>query len=42
MIEKVYPTLLTAQVEEAEGSILPEEMQKAKEYIQEFIQWGRN
>jgi menaquinone-dependent protoporphyrinogen IX oxidase len=42
MIEKVYPTLLTAKVEDAEGPILPEEMQKAKEYIQEFIQWGRN
>lgn len=42
MIEKVYPNLLTAKVDEAEGPILPEEMQKAKEYIQEFIQWGRN
>jgi menaquinone-dependent protoporphyrinogen IX oxidase len=39
MIEKTYPNLLTARVKEQEGPILDDEMEKAKKYIQEFIQW---
>lgn len=39
MIERTYPNLLTAQVKEQEGPILEEEMEKAKKYAQEFIQW---
>jgi menaquinone-dependent protoporphyrinogen IX oxidase len=42
MIENVYSSLLTARVKEVEGPIIPEEMQKAKEYIHDFIQWRRN
>ena len=39
MIEKTYSELLTARVESQEGPIDPEEMEKAKVYIKEFIEW---
>ncbi|MHA1149149.1 MAG: hypothetical protein ACTSR8_12995 [Promethearchaeota archaeon] len=39
MIEQTYSKLLTAQVETQKGPIFPEEMNKAKGYIQEFINW---
>lgn len=40
MIEKTYPTLLTARVETQKGPIFPEDMEKARTYIQEFITWA--
>jgi menaquinone-dependent protoporphyrinogen IX oxidase len=39
MIEKTYAELLTARVEKQDGPIFPEEMEKAKGYIKEFINW---
>ena len=39
MIEKTYHELLTARVKSQEGPIIPEEMEKAKTYIQDFISW---
>ncbi|MBY8986148.1 MAG: hypothetical protein KGD65_13815 [Candidatus Lokiarchaeota archaeon] len=39
MIEKTYSELLTARVEAIKGPIFPEEMEKAKAYIKEFIKW---
>jgi len=39
MIEKTFPTILTTQVETTKGPILKEEMEKAKEYIYNFIDW---
>jgi len=39
MIDKTYNPLLTAQVETMQGPIKPEEMEKAKKYIQDFIAW---
>lgn len=39
MVEKTYYELLTARVKEIKGPILPEEMEKAKGYIKEFINW---
>jgi menaquinone-dependent protoporphyrinogen IX oxidase len=39
MIEKTYSTLLTARVEGMQGPIFPEEMEKARMYINEFIGW---
>jgi len=38
-IESKYPELLTAQVETQKGPIFPEEMEKAKTYVKDFIQW---
>ncbi|MHA2283631.1 MAG: hypothetical protein ACXAC5_22545 [Promethearchaeota archaeon] len=39
MIENTYSDLLTARVKDEKGPILPEEMEKAREYIKEFIDW---
>jgi menaquinone-dependent protoporphyrinogen IX oxidase len=39
MIENTYSELLTARVEGQKGPIIPEEMEKAKVYIKEFIDW---
>ncbi len=39
MIENTYSELLTAQVKDIKGPIIPEEMEKAKGYIKEFINW---
>ncbi len=39
MVEKIYPELLTARVKDQKGPIFPEEMEKAKVYIKEFIEW---
>ena len=39
MIEKIYSELLTARVEGVKGPIFPEEMEKAKVYIKDFIDW---
>jgi menaquinone-dependent protoporphyrinogen IX oxidase len=39
MIENIYSELLTAQVKEIKGPIFPEEMEKARGYIKEFINW---
>ncbi|MHA2035119.1 MAG: hypothetical protein ACW972_03650 [Promethearchaeota archaeon] len=39
MIEKTYSTLLTARVEGIQGPIFPEEMDKSRIYIKEFIGW---
>lgn len=39
MIEKTYSNLLTARVEGIQGPIFPEEMEKARMYIKEFIGW---
>ncbi len=38
-IEKTYSNLLTARVKGMEGPIIPEEMEKARVYIREFIEW---
>ena len=38
-IENVYSELLTARVEDTEGPIIPEEMEKAKRYIHDFVKW---
>ena len=38
-IEKTYSELLTARVEKQQGPIFPEEMEKARVYIKEFIEW---
>jgi len=38
-IEKTYSELLTARVEGQKGPIFPEEMEKAKKYVQDFINW---
>ncbi len=42
MIENTYRQLLTARVKEQEGPILSKEMDKAKNYIHEFINWIKN
>jgi menaquinone-dependent protoporphyrinogen IX oxidase len=39
MIENTYSELLTTQVKEIKGPIFPEEMEKARGYIKEFINW---
>ncbi|MHA2399509.1 MAG: hypothetical protein ACXADU_11555 [Promethearchaeota archaeon] len=39
MVEKTYPELLTARVKDQKGPIFPQEMDKAKVYIKEFIDW---
>ena len=39
IIEKTYSELLTARVKEQKGPILPEEMEKARGYIKDFIEW---
>ena len=39
MIEKAYSELLTARVEGQKGPIFPEEMEKAVDYIKQFIEW---
>jgi menaquinone-dependent protoporphyrinogen IX oxidase len=39
IVEKTYSELLTARVEGQKGPIFPEEMEKAKSYIKEFIEW---
>jgi flavodoxin len=39
MIENTHSELLTAQVEEQEGPIKKEEIQKAQKYMQDFINW---
>jgi menaquinone-dependent protoporphyrinogen IX oxidase len=39
MIEATYPEMLTARVKSPKGPIFPEEMEKAKGYIKEFIDW---
>ena len=39
MIESTYSELLTARVKDQKGPILPEEMEKAKGYIKEFVDW---
>ncbi|MFX1456917.1 MAG: hypothetical protein ACFFDB_16195 [Promethearchaeota archaeon] len=39
MIEKTYSELLTARVQDMQGPIFPEEMEKARVYIQDFIEW---
>jgi len=39
MIEKTFHELLTARVKSQEGPIIPEEMEKAKTYIRDFIKW---
>jgi menaquinone-dependent protoporphyrinogen IX oxidase len=39
MIEKTYSNLLTARVKDEKGPIIPEEMEKSKVFIQEFIEW---
>ncbi|MFX0030307.1 MAG: hypothetical protein ACFE8B_13935 [Candidatus Hermodarchaeota archaeon] len=39
MVEKTYSKLLTARVEGQKGPIFPEEMEKAIEYVKEFIEW---
>jgi menaquinone-dependent protoporphyrinogen IX oxidase len=41
-IENTYSTLLTARVQSEKGPIDPAEMEKAKEYIREFIAWINN
>ncbi|MBD3212528.1 MAG: hypothetical protein GF311_07965 [Candidatus Lokiarchaeota archaeon] len=38
-IKNIYPEILTARVKEQEGPILDSEMEKAQNYIQEFIKW---
>jgi flavodoxin len=38
-VEKTYSNLLTARVEGQKGPIYPEEMEKAKDYIKEFLAW---
>ena len=39
MIESTYSELLTARVKDQKGPIFPEEMEKARGYIKEFINW---
>ncbi|MFW9825496.1 MAG: hypothetical protein ACFFE4_21315 [Candidatus Thorarchaeota archaeon] len=39
MIEKTYSDLLTVRVQDMRGPIFPEEMEKARAYIKEFIEW---
>ncbi|MFX1480336.1 MAG: hypothetical protein ACFFCI_19725 [Promethearchaeota archaeon] len=39
MIKKTYSDMLTARVERIEGPIFPEEMEKGKVYIKNFIEW---
>ncbi|MFX1237874.1 MAG: hypothetical protein ACFFAS_13505 [Promethearchaeota archaeon] len=39
MIENTYLDLLTARVETQKGPIFPEEMEKAKIYAQNLIEW---
>ena len=39
MVEKTYHELLTPHVEGQQGPIFPEDMEKAKTYIQDFIKW---
>ncbi len=38
-IERTYSKLLTARVKSEKGPIFPEEMEKARGYIKEFINW---
>jgi menaquinone-dependent protoporphyrinogen IX oxidase len=39
MIESTYSELLTARVKDMKGPIFSEEMEKARGYIKEFINW---
>ncbi|MFX1567593.1 MAG: hypothetical protein ACFFCV_04405 [Promethearchaeota archaeon] len=39
MVEATYAEMLTARVESSKGPIYSEEMEKAREYIKEFINW---
>ena len=39
IIESTYSQLLTARVKGSKGPIFPEEMEKARGYIKEFINW---
>jgi len=39
MIENTYSEMLTARVKDMKGPIFPEEMEKARGYIKEFINW---
>jgi len=39
IIESTYSQVLTAQVESSKGPIFPEEMEKARDYIKQFIEW---
>ena len=41
MIERTYSELLTARVETQKGPIYPEEMEKAKGFIKEFMDWSK-
>ncbi|MHA2009708.1 MAG: hypothetical protein ACXACY_29000 [Candidatus Hodarchaeales archaeon] len=42
IIERSYSKLLTARVKEEKGPIFPEEIEKSKVYIREFIDWLKN
>jgi menaquinone-dependent protoporphyrinogen IX oxidase len=39
MIESTYSQLLTARVKEIKGPLFPEEIEKARGYIKDFINW---
>jgi menaquinone-dependent protoporphyrinogen IX oxidase len=39
MIENTYDKMVTTRVEGMKGPIFPEEMEKARSYIKEFINW---
>ena len=39
IVDKTYHELLTARVEGQEGPIFPEELEKATNYIKDFINW---
>ncbi|MHA1988364.1 MAG: hypothetical protein ACW98D_17150 [Promethearchaeota archaeon] len=39
MIENTYSELLTARVKDMKGPIFPEELEKASNYMNEFIEW---
>jgi menaquinone-dependent protoporphyrinogen IX oxidase len=41
MIENTYSDVLTARVQSEKGPIYPEEMEKAKGYIKDFIVWSK-
>ena len=40
MIENTYSEVLTARVKTEKGPIYPEEMEKAKGFIKEFVEWS--
>ena len=41
IIESTYSQLLTARVEGSKGPIFPEEMEKSRDYIKQFIDWTK-